>query len=433
MDPKPSSRRDTPLDQLSDEELARRTQAGSSACFGEVVRRHGDRLLRFLIYRTRSVQDAEDLLQDTFARAYQRIESYDPRWKLTTWLYTIAARLAYSLRRRPTVQPLLDPAQRPASGQILNDVPSRQPCQWVTPFELLVAMRRHHEVCYSIVLDFEIAFPFEFDAMFPTSPVRAATDNGVAAGDMGTTGDADLDRFVFPITDTLCPKLPRLEIGLAANLPATQRIHIELTEIGVADDRGDKRIGNLKTLVSCVGESFGEQSLHLDRNFKAGFEIVLLKNGIGQWFSGFIQSTADHATHKRSFSQGRFGGTSRVLGMAVRNSNRLAGIFDVVELTAWKPHVTLGRHGGFCIGVLGVALQAMVEKLDNVFIAIEHQHPVEYLAVGVGHTDSLRSGFGATDLTVEQSFETDRWLVDQAGFQGDWDKICLDATSDFGI
>ena len=117
MDPKPSSRRDAPLDQLSDEELACRTQAGSSACFGEVVRRHGDRLLRFLIHRTRSVQDAEDLLQDTFARAYQRIESYNPRWRLTTWLYTIAARQAYSLRRRPTVQTLLDPAQRPAGGQ----------------------------------------------------------------------------------------------------------------------------------------------------------------------------------------------------------------------------------------------------------------------------------------------------------------------------
>ena len=85
MPPEPRSRLEEPLARLSDEELACRTQAGSSACFGELVRRHEQRLLRFLMQRTRHLHDAEDLLQDTFARAYQRIGSYNPAWRLSTW------------------------------------------------------------------------------------------------------------------------------------------------------------------------------------------------------------------------------------------------------------------------------------------------------------------------------------------------------------
>ena len=49
------------LGQLSSEELACRTQAGSSACFGELVKRYEGRLLSFLIQRTQQLPDADDL------------------------------------------------------------------------------------------------------------------------------------------------------------------------------------------------------------------------------------------------------------------------------------------------------------------------------------------------------------------------------------
>jgi len=106
---------------LTDEELACRTQEGSSACFGELVCRHEDRLLRFLMRKTRRVQDAEDLLQETFARAYERIALYNPAWKVTTWLFTIASRLACSRHRKrraeflPDTRHLEDPGRDPAA------------------------------------------------------------------------------------------------------------------------------------------------------------------------------------------------------------------------------------------------------------------------------------------------------------------------------
>ena len=103
---------------LADEELARHTRTGSSACFAELVSRHEGRLMRFLVQRLQRVHDAEDLLQETFVRAYQHIASYDPRWQFTTWLFTIASRLVCSHFRKKT------PALR--SDEVLAQAPSPQ-------------------------------------------------------------------------------------------------------------------------------------------------------------------------------------------------------------------------------------------------------------------------------------------------------------------
>lgn len=92
-----------PLSQQSPEELAVRAQAGggpSLACFGELVTRYEVRLFNFLLRRTRSRADAEELTQEAFLRAWERIQSYDPAWKFSTWLYTIASRLAVSKHRK---------------------------------------------------------------------------------------------------------------------------------------------------------------------------------------------------------------------------------------------------------------------------------------------------------------------------------------------
>lgn len=92
------------LQAVSSEELARRCSAGGGpeagrAAFGELVRRFGPRLLRFLRRRTNSVHDAEDLVQDTFVKAYTNIGRYRDSWRFSTWLFTIAARLANSRYR----------------------------------------------------------------------------------------------------------------------------------------------------------------------------------------------------------------------------------------------------------------------------------------------------------------------------------------------
>ncbi len=84
---------------LSAEELARQVQQGCQDSFAELVERYGNRLLQFLRNKTGSVQDAEDLVQDTFVKAYQNIHRYRDSWTFSTWLFTIAKRLSISRYR----------------------------------------------------------------------------------------------------------------------------------------------------------------------------------------------------------------------------------------------------------------------------------------------------------------------------------------------
>jgi RNA polymerase sigma-70 factor (ECF subfamily) len=73
------------------------------ACFEELVRRFQTPLLHFLIRCVGSRHDAEDLLQDTFLNAYRNLHRYQSNWRFSTWVFTIANRLAISSRRRKPV------------------------------------------------------------------------------------------------------------------------------------------------------------------------------------------------------------------------------------------------------------------------------------------------------------------------------------------
>ena len=69
------------------------------------MRRFQTPVLQFLQHRGAAAV-AEDLLQDTFIRAYVNLFRYRSRWRFATWLFTIARRVSLNYHRRP----------RPVSG-----------------------------------------------------------------------------------------------------------------------------------------------------------------------------------------------------------------------------------------------------------------------------------------------------------------------------
>lgn len=79
---------------VSAEELAVRARDGSRASFDELVTRYRPRLVAFLARRLADAADAEDVAQETFLRAYDRLAQYDPSRPFATWLFTIGKNVA---------------------------------------------------------------------------------------------------------------------------------------------------------------------------------------------------------------------------------------------------------------------------------------------------------------------------------------------------
>ena len=88
---------DSPMDE--DIQLLDRYAAGDREAFDDLVRRH-QRPLYSLLYRMVSDQDdAADLLQKTFLKAFTGIGGFERRSSFRTWLYQIAINLAKNLYR----------------------------------------------------------------------------------------------------------------------------------------------------------------------------------------------------------------------------------------------------------------------------------------------------------------------------------------------
>lgn len=103
---------------LSDEELASQVAAGSRSSFEELVSRYSARLFYFLRHRFKTDQDIEDLIQETFLKAFRNIDRFNPERRFSTWLYTIAIRQAISrFRSEKKRASVLEPPPSPPDPQ----------------------------------------------------------------------------------------------------------------------------------------------------------------------------------------------------------------------------------------------------------------------------------------------------------------------------
>ncbi len=78
------------MDNLTDEEITLKVQAGDSESFGVLVSRYEAKMLRYAKKFLFGHDDAQDLAQDVFIKAYIHIQSFDPKQKFSSWLYRIA-------------------------------------------------------------------------------------------------------------------------------------------------------------------------------------------------------------------------------------------------------------------------------------------------------------------------------------------------------
>ncbi len=89
------------FEDMDDERLVLAAQSGEDVAFSELRRRHADRILRSTYRIMKNWEDSEDVLQESFLKAYIHLREFEGRSSFSSWVTRIAINSALmTLRRR---------------------------------------------------------------------------------------------------------------------------------------------------------------------------------------------------------------------------------------------------------------------------------------------------------------------------------------------
>ncbi|MFZ5391550.1 MAG: RNA polymerase sigma factor [Patescibacteria group bacterium] len=97
---------ETDLINLTDEQLAIKVQNGQFEAFNQLMSRYQAKILRYVKRLTLNRPDSEDIVQETFLKAYQNINSFKTDLRWSPWLYRIAHNLSFNFLKRLSYSPL---------------------------------------------------------------------------------------------------------------------------------------------------------------------------------------------------------------------------------------------------------------------------------------------------------------------------------------
>lgn len=157
------------LKALPDETLVRRSQEDDERAFGELVGRYESKVYSLALKMLRNPEDAEDVLQETFLRAYRGLKSFQGNSTFSTWIYRITANSALmKLRKKqlPTVS-IEDADEREAPINIADWSPG--------PVEQLLTLETQQAMADAIE-----ALPAEFRQVFVLRDLEGHSNADVA-------------------------------------------------------------------------------------------------------------------------------------------------------------------------------------------------------------------------------------------------------------
>lgn len=92
----------------ADGELVAQAQAGDRDAVQQLLQRYERRLLSVVVGMVRNPEDAREILQETFVRAFRNLETFKGESSFYTWIYRIAMNLAIDHQRRGGKRPLVE-------------------------------------------------------------------------------------------------------------------------------------------------------------------------------------------------------------------------------------------------------------------------------------------------------------------------------------
>ena len=84
---------------MSDTGLVDRLRGGDAAAFELLMAEYGNRVYRLAFGITRNASDAEEVVQDVFLTVFRKIEAFEARAALSTWIYRMTVNTALNKRR----------------------------------------------------------------------------------------------------------------------------------------------------------------------------------------------------------------------------------------------------------------------------------------------------------------------------------------------
>ena len=88
---------------LSDIELIEQTLAGNQSAYADLVKRHQRFVFTLAMRFAKGREDAEEIAQDCFVKAYRSLASFQGQAKFTTWLYSIVYTTAMTFLRKKRI------------------------------------------------------------------------------------------------------------------------------------------------------------------------------------------------------------------------------------------------------------------------------------------------------------------------------------------
>lgn len=128
-----------PVDR-SDRELVRESRRGDREAFRELVERYQRKILAVCIGMVQNRDDALELTQETFVKAFENLKRFKGESSFYTWLYRIAVNLAIDHRRKDRRQALTSLSEKSPAGVELEanlpDTEDRDPYQLARAHEI---------------------------------------------------------------------------------------------------------------------------------------------------------------------------------------------------------------------------------------------------------------------------------------------------------
>ena len=114
--------------QAKDSELVSRAKRGDRRSFGELMTRYQTKIYRLARRMTETDEDAEDVLQEAFVKAYRSLSMFEGRSKFSTWLYRITVNLALMKLRKKKIDAVsLDTPLVTEEGAVQRDFENGTP------------------------------------------------------------------------------------------------------------------------------------------------------------------------------------------------------------------------------------------------------------------------------------------------------------------